>query len=177
MIQVAEALKATMNSNFRGLHYTTTLALQAIINGFVTIGGKEVRLGGTPPYPEVGVQRGEEDGLLSVEQQRQMLANERWYLLNNTLTNAIQALLVDANPKMQLGDQLLLNVGGGLKVPTMSQQLETRLRALKAEEYYLLAPERVTTVLNAVGLYVYVYWQLMLILRRMNRQVGMQAPH
>src|SRR5579859_3017209 len=156
VIQVAEALKAAINSNFRGLHYTTTMALQAIINGFVTIGGKEVRLGGTPPYPE---------------------ANARWHLLNNTLNNAIQALLVDANPKMQLGDQLLLNVGGGLKVPTMAAQLQTRLNALKAEEYYLLAPEQVTTVLNAIGLYVYVYWQLMLILRRMNRQIGGQTPH
>ncbi|HLZ56957.1 MAG TPA: hypothetical protein VKR06_08420 [Ktedonosporobacter sp.] len=179
VIQVAEALKATMNSRFRGLHYTTTMALQAIINGFVTIGGKEVRLGGTLPYPEASAPpagKGE-TAVAGAELQRQLQANERWHLLNNTLNNAIQALLVDANPKMQLGDQLLLNVGGGLKVPTMAEHLATRLQALKSEEYYLLAPEEVTTVLNAIGLYVYVYWQLMLILRRMNRQVGIQAPH
>jgi hypothetical protein len=174
VIQIAEALKATINSNFRGLHYTTTMALQAIIKGYVTIGGKDVRLGSTPPYPEVGLNAARDT--LSAEQKREIQANERWHLLNNALNNAIQALLVDANPKMQLGDQLLLNVGGGLKVPTMAVQLETRLKSLKSEEYYFLAPEQVTTVLNAIGLYVYVYWQLMLTLRRMNKQVGVQAP-
>jgi hypothetical protein len=33
------------------MNYTNTNALQAIINGSVTIGGKEIRLGGSFPYP------------------------------------------------------------------------------------------------------------------------------
>jgi hypothetical protein len=175
MIRVAEALKATINSSFRGMNYTTTMALQALIHGYITIGGKDVRLGGTLPYPEAGVLQSGNGSQRA--QQSQMLANERWLLFNSTLNNAVQALLVDANPKMQMGDQLLINVGGGLKVPTMAQQLAERLKGLKSsEEYYLLAPEAVTTAMNAIGLYVYVYWQLMLVLRRMSRQAGQQAP-
>jgi hypothetical protein len=166
MIRVAEALKTAINGSFRGLNYTSAMALQAIINGYVTIGGKDVRLGGEMPYPQAHQRRPQNDSERS-EQKRQLLSNERWLLLNNTLNNAIQALLVDANPKIQLGDQLLLNVGGGLKVPTMAEQLAIRLHALKPEEYFLLTPENVTTVLNSIGLYVYCYWQLTLIVRRM----------
>lgn len=176
MIRVAEALKATINSNFRGMNYTSTMALQALIKGYITVGGKDVRLGGVLPFPQAGtLQPGEEPQ--RAEQRSQAQANERWLLFNSALDNAVQSLLVDANPKMQLGDQLLLNVGGGLKVPTMARQLAERLKGLKSsEEYYLLAPEEVTTVLNAIGLYVYTYWQLLLILRRMNRQADPQMP-
>lgn len=174
MARVAEALKATINSNFRGMNYSSTMALQAIINGYVTIGGKEVPLGGSLPYPAVN--NLQDDGHLSAEQKRQRQANERWLLVNNALNNAIQALLVDANPRMQIGDQLLVNVGGGLKVPTMAEQLDARLKTLKPEENYLLVPDSVTTVLNAIGLYVYVYWQLMLIQQRLSRQSGSQQP-
>jgi len=168
MIRVAEALKATINSNFRGLNYTAAMALQAIINGYVTIGGKDIRLGDRLPYPLANTMLPEHEAART-EQKRQLLLNEHWQLLNNTLNNAIQALLVDANPKLQLGNQLLLNVGGGLKVPTMAEHLATRLQGLKAEDQYLLAPESITTVLNAIGLYVYAYWQISLILQRMNR--------
>jgi hypothetical protein len=108
------------------------------------------------------------------EYKRQQLANDRWLLLNNTLNNTIQSLLVDANPKMQIGDQLLINVGGGLKVPTMAEQLTARLKTLKPEENYLLVPESVTTVLNAIGLYVYAYWQLLLIQQRLSQHVSTQ---
>ena len=175
MIRVAEALKAAVNSNFRGMNYTSTNALQAIINGYVTIGGKEIRLGGEMPYP--GANGAEAVQMMQpAELKRQRLANERWSLLNNALNNAIQSLLVDANPRMQLGDQLLVNVGGGLKVPTMAEQLNARLKTLKPEENYLLVPDSVTTVLNAVGLYVYVYWQLLLLQQRVNRPSGTQAP-
>jgi hypothetical protein len=175
MIRVAEALREVVNRNFRGMNYTTTMALQAIINGFVTIGGKEVRLGGSLPYPVVNTAQAQES-MQPAEYKRQHLANERWLLLNNALNNAIQSLLVDANPKMQLGDQLLINVGGGLKVPTMAEQLDERLKTLKAEENYVLVPDSITTVLNAIGLYVYVYWQLLLVQQRLNRQAGTQSP-
>jgi hypothetical protein len=175
MIRVAEVLKATINSNFRGMNSTTMMALQALINGSITIGGKDVRLGGDLPFPQAGTPQSD-TASQSVAQHSQMQANERWLLLNSALNNAVQTLLVDANPKMQLGDQLLINVGGGLKVPTMAQQLSERLKGLKpSEEYYLLTPEEVTTVMNAIGLYVYVYWQLMLVQRRMSRPAGQQA--
>ncbi len=167
MIRVAEALKAAINSHVRGMNYTSTNALQAIIRGSVTIGGKEIRLGGS--YP--GAKTVPHD-----EQKRQQQALDRWSLLNNALNNAIQSLLVDANPKMQVGDQLLINVGGGLKVPMMVEQLTARLKTLKPEENYLLVPESVTTVLNAIGLYVYVYWQLLLVQQRLNRPVSIQDP-
>ena len=75
---------------------------------------------------------------------------------------------------MQIGDQLLINVGGGLKVPTMAEQLTARLKTLKPEENYLLVPDNVTTVLNAIGLYVYVYWQLLLVQQRLNQRVSTQ---
>ena len=79
MIRVAEALKATINSHFRGMNYTSTNALQAIINGSVTIGGKEIRLGGSFPYP------GANGALVAQtmqpdEYKRQQLANDRWLL-------------------------------------------------------------------------------------------------
>lgn len=170
MIRVAEALKATINSHFRGMNYTSTNALQAIINGSVTIGGKEISLGGSFPYP------GTAQTLQPDEYKRQQLANDRWSLLNNALNNAIQSLLVDANPKMQVGDQLLINVGGGLKVPMMAEQLTARLKTLKPEENYLLVPDNVTTALNAIGLYIYVYWQVLLIQQRFNRPMRTQDP-
>ena len=175
MIRVAESLKTVINTNFRGMNYTSTNALQAIINRYVTIGGKEVRLGGSQPHPEVNNPQAAQT-MSPTEYKRLKVANERWLLLNNALNNAIQSLLVDANPKMQLGDQLLVNVGGGLKVPTMAEQLNARLRTLKPEENYLLVPDSVTTVLNAIGLYVYVYWQLLLLQQRMNWQVGQGNP-
>jgi hypothetical protein len=169
MIRVAEALKAAINSTVRGMNYTSTNALQAIIQGSVTIGGKEIRLGGTLPYPGAHVPQAAQM-IPSAEYTRQQLANERWSLLNNALNNAIQSLLVDANPRMQVGDQFLINVGGGLKVPTMAEQLNARLKTLKPEENYLLVPDSVTTVLNAIGLYVYVYWQLLLLQQKTYQQ-------
>src|SRR5579859_5518737 len=175
MIRVAEALKATINSHFRGMNYTSTNALQAIINGSVTIGGKEIRLGGSFPY--LGANGAEATQTMQPDEyKRQQLANDRWSLLNNALNNAIQSLLVDANPKMQIGDQLLINVGGGLKVPTMAEQLTARLKTLKPEENYLLVPDKVTTVLNAIGLYVYIYWQLLLIQQQLSWHVSTQDP-
>src|SRR5262249_7606562 len=135
-------------------------------------GGKEIRLGGSFPYPGASVSQ----TMQPDEYKRQQLANERWSLLNNALNNAIQSLLVDANPKMQVGDQLLINVGGGLKVPTMTEQLTARLKALKPEENYLLVPDSVTTALNAIGLYAYVYWQLLLIQQRLSQYVSTQNP-
>lgn len=173
MIRVADYIREALNREFSGLNFTSQMALRAIIEGYATVGGKKVQLGGELPYPNAD-QLAEATPSERSEKKRQQEANRAWRVLNVEYGDGIEQLLTDSASKMQQRGQFLLLGGGTLKSLSVAPKLEALLQSLKEPGEYFLCPEELTTVLNAIGLLVYAYWQCKIVYDRWQSTAAYQ---
>jgi len=170
-VEIAEALRGTIKEHY-GLELTVLEVIKALVDGFFYYGGKRIYLNNLKTEDErlALIKASREDGLVSEEDKEEA---KREGALKRTYDDQVQNLVGRATPAITRQDLFLTCSGGGVLLPTLSDQLyrSMLLHKRRNSNTLIVPPDRtIPGKLNSFGLYAYTYSQLALYVKQLRIQ-------